>query len=132
MTFGQGLSSTMLQQIGVFQTVANDGVYMKPRLVKGKDDEDGTFVAEPTSDGKRVISEETAHELTSIMEYVPSPEGTAPLAAVDGYRVAGKTSTADRYDPKLGRYSGVTAGFIGYAPADDPELVIAVAIQKPT
>ncbi|WP_154402249.1 peptidoglycan D,D-transpeptidase FtsI family protein [Ornithinimicrobium cavernae] len=132
MTFGQGLSSTMLQQLGVFQTVANDGVYVEPRLVKGTDDEDGTFVEEPEDTGERVISSETARELTSILEYVPSAEGTAPLAAVEGYRVAGKTSTADRYDPQLKKYSGVTAGFIGYAPADDPELVIAVAIQKPT
>ncbi|WP_162802227.1 peptidoglycan D,D-transpeptidase FtsI family protein [Ornithinimicrobium murale] len=131
MTFGQGLASTMLQQIGVFQTVANDGVYVEPRLVKGAD-EDGSFVAEPDAKEDRVVSAETANELTSIMEYVPSPEGTAPQAAVEGYRVAGKTSTADRYDPQKGRYSGVTAGFIGFAPADDPELVIAVAIQRPT
>lgn len=131
MTFGQGLASTMLQQIGVFQTVANDGVYVEPRLIKGAE-EDGEFVAEPENEKNRVISAETAAELTEIMEYVPSAEGTAPLAAVEGYRVAGKTSTADRYDEKLGRYSGVTAGFIGFAPADDPELVIAVAIQKPT
>lgn len=130
MTFGQGLASTMLQQIGVFQTVANGGVYVEPRLVKGAD-EDGDFVAEPDAPKDRVISEETASELTSIMEYVPSAEGTAPFAAVEGYRVAGKTSTADRYDEEKKRYSGVTAGFIGYAPADDPELVVAVAIQKP-
>ncbi|USQ81480.1 penicillin-binding protein 2 [Ornithinimicrobium faecis] len=131
LTFGQGLASTMLQQAGVFQTVANDGVYVEPRLVKGAE-EDGTFVEEPDAVQDQVVSKETADELTSIMEYVPSAEGTAPQAAVEGYRVAGKTSTADRYDEKKGRYSGVTAGFIGFAPADDPELVIAVAIQKPT
>lgn len=132
LTFGQGMSGTMLQQIGVFQAVANGGVHVEPRLIAGTHDESGRYVAAPPKEGERVISEETAGELTAIMEYVPSPEGTAPLAAVDGYRVAGKTSTADRYDDQLGRYSGVTAGFAGYAPADDPELVIAVAIQKPT
>nr|WP_306238859.1 penicillin-binding protein 2 [Ornithinimicrobium cryptoxanthini] len=132
MYYGQGLSSTMLQQIGVFQTVANGGVHVEPKLIQGTHDEDGRFKPEAGDKGERVISQETADELTAIMEYVPSPEGTAPLAAVEGYRVAGKTSTADRYDPNLGRYSGVTAGFIGYAPADDPQLVVAVAIQKPT
>lgn len=132
MYFGQGLSSTMLQQIGVFQTVANGGVHLEPSLIQGTHDEAGRYQPETAEKGRQVISQETADELTSIMEYVPSPEGTAPLAAVDGYRVAGKTSTADRYDPNLGRYSGVTAGFIGFAPADDPELVVAVAIQKPT
>ena len=132
MYYGQGLSSTMLQQIGVFQTVANGGVHLEPQLIQGTHDEAGRYQPQKHDKGTQVISQETADELTAIMEYVPSPEGTAPLAAVDGYRVAGKTSTADRYDPNLGRYSGVTAGFVGFAPADDPELVVAVAIQKPT
>ena len=132
LTFGQGLSSTMLQQIGVFQTVANGGVYVEPRMIEGVHDEDGRYQAEPERKGDRVISQETADQLTAIMEHVPSEEGTARQAAVEGYRVAGKTSTADRYDPTKGRYSGVTAGFIGFAPADDPELVIAVTIQRPT
>ena len=132
MVYGQGMSGTMLQQIGVFQTVANDGLHLEPRLVAGKNDENGAYVAEPVKKGERVISAETSNELTSIMEHVPSAEGTAPAAAVEGYRVAGKTSTADRYDDEKRRYSGVTAGFVGFAPADDPELVIAVAIQKPT
>src|SRR5690606_608761 len=132
LTFGQGLSSTMLQQIGVFQTVANGGVYVEPRMIEGVHDEDGRYQAEPERKGAQVISQETADQLTAIMEHVPSEEGTARQAAVKGYRVAGKTSTADRYDPTKGRYSGVTAGFIGFAPADDPELVIAVTIQRPT
>lgn len=131
MTYGQGLDGSMLQQIGVFQTIANGGVYVEPRLVAGTHDEAGRYQQEPDRKGNQVVSRETAETLTSIMEYVPSAEGTAPMAAVDGYRVAGKTSTADRYDPNKGGYFGVTASFAGYAPADDPELVIAVAIQKP-
>ncbi|NLG20688.1 MAG: penicillin-binding protein 2 [Actinomycetales bacterium] len=132
LTYGQGMSGTMLQQIGVFQSVANGGVHVEPRLIAGTTNDAGAYVLEAPEQGERVISEETADQLTSIMEYVPSPEGTAPLAAVEGYRVAGKTSTADRFDDRLKRYSGVTAGFVGYAPAEDPELVIAVTIQKPT
>lgn len=132
LTYGQGMSGTMLQQIGVFQTVANDGVQVEPRLVAGRNDEHGAYIEEPVGQGERIISAETSNELTSIMEHVPTAEGTAPGAAVEGYRVAGKTSTADRYDDEKGGYSGVTAGFVGFAPADDPELVVAVAIQKPT
>lgn len=131
MYFGQGLASTMIQQIGVFQTVASGGVHCDPTIIKGTTEESGRYVAEGSDDGDRVISEETAAELTAIMEYVPSEQGTARQAAVEGYRVAGKTSTADRYDDELGRYSGVTSGFIGFAPADDPELVVAVVMQKP-
>lgn len=131
MYFGQGLSSTMMQQLGVFQTVANDGVRCDPKIIKGTTKDSGAYVAEGSAGEDRVISEETANKLTSIMEYVPSEEGTASTAAVKGYRVAGKTSTADRYDPKLGRYSGVSAGFIGFAPADDPDVVVAVIMQKP-
>ena len=132
MYFGQGLASTMIQQIGVFQTVASGGVHCDPKIIKGTTEDGGRYVAEDDEDGNRVISQETATELTEIMEHVPSEEGTARHAAVEGYRVAGKTSTADRYDPEKGRYSGVTAGFVGYAPADDPDLVVAVVMQRPT
>src|SRR5690606_22875791 len=77
LTFGQGLSSTMLQQIGVFQTVANGGVYVEPRMIEGVHDEDGRYQAEPERKGAQVISQETADQLTAIMEHVPSEEGTA-------------------------------------------------------
>ena len=66
------------------------------------------------------------------MQQIPATGGTAPLAAVDGYHVAGKTSTADRIDEKTGRYSGVTSSFIGFAPAEDPKYVVGVAVQRPT
>jgi cell division protein FtsI (penicillin-binding protein 3) len=66
-----------------------------------------------------------------MLEGVVGNEGTAPEAKIAGYRVAGKTGTADRYDPRLGRYSGKTASFIGFAPADDPQIVVAVTLQRP-
>lgn len=131
MLFGQGLTSNALQQIGVFQTIANDGVHIPPRVVAGTMDEDGRFVEEPEKEGTRVVSEETANTLTSIMEHVPTSEGTAPLAAVDGYRVAGKTSTADRVNPKTGQYDSVTSAFVGFAPADDPQIIVSVTVQAP-
>jgi cell division protein FtsI (penicillin-binding protein 3) len=65
------------------------------------------------------------------MESVVGPSGTAPSAAIPGYRIAGKTGTAERVDPRTGRYSGYTASFIGFAPADKPRYVISVTIQAP-
>jgi cell division protein FtsI (penicillin-binding protein 3) len=66
-----------------------------------------------------------------MLEGVVGKEGTAPEAKIPGYRVAGKTGTADRYDARVGGYSGKTASFIGFAPADDPEIVVAVTLQRP-
>jgi cell division protein FtsI (penicillin-binding protein 3) len=66
-----------------------------------------------------------------MMEMVTAERGTAPKAAVPGYRVAGKTGTAQRADSSCGCYRGYTASFAGFAPADDPELVISVTLQKP-
>ncbi|WP_130012249.1 peptidoglycan D,D-transpeptidase FtsI family protein [Serinicoccus sediminis] len=131
--FGQGLSGTLLQQMGVFQTIANDGVMVPPSIVAGTVDEDGRYSAEAQKPDRRVITEETAQSLTEIMQQVPSTQGTAPLAAVPGYHVAGKTSTATRVDPETGRYNGgVTSSFMGFAPADDPKYVVAVVVQRPT
>lgn len=130
--FGQGLSSTLLQQLGVFQAVANGGMRVPPRLVAGTVDEDGRYVEQPLGEATRVIKQETAEQLTEMMTAVASPTGTAPAAAVPGYHVAGKSSTATRVDPETGRYTGgVTASFMGFAPAEDPKYVVAVVVQRP-
>ncbi|WP_145968823.1 peptidoglycan D,D-transpeptidase FtsI family protein [Ornithinimicrobium sufpigmenti] len=132
MMFGQGLSSTLLQQMGVFQTVANGGITVPPTLVAGTVDQEGRYVEAPLGDGSRVISEETATQLTEMMTATASPTGTAPLAAVPGYHIAGKSSTATRVDPQTGRYTGgVTSSFMGFAPAQDPKYIVAVVIQRP-
>jgi cell division protein FtsI (penicillin-binding protein 3) len=130
--FGQGMSSTALQQLGVFQTIANDGVHVPPSVIAGTTDNQGRFVEAETPKGERIVSSKTARTLTSIMEEVTTEDGTAPMAAVDGYRVSGKTSTASRFDDELGRYSRTTASFVGYAPSEDPEYVVAVTVQRPT
>ncbi|MFW5470274.1 peptidoglycan D,D-transpeptidase FtsI family protein [Knoellia sp. CPCC 206435] len=130
--FGQGLSVTAIQAASVFQTIANGGMRMTPTLVEGTTHADGTIEKTPTAPGTRVVSTDTATKVNAMLEGVVSKEGTAPQAQIPGYRVAGKTGTADFYDAKLGRYSGKTASFIGYAPADDPELVVAVILQRPS
>jgi cell division protein FtsI (penicillin-binding protein 3) len=130
--FGQGLSVTAVQAASVFQTIANEGVRVQPRLVDSVTHGDGTVETMPASDGTRVVSEHTASDVSKMLEGVVGPDGTAKEAQIPGYRIAGKTGTADYYDDRLGKYSGVTASFIGYAPADDPRIVVAVVVQKPT
>jgi cell division protein FtsI (penicillin-binding protein 3) len=78
----------------------------------------------------RVISPPVAKTLSQMLEFVVGDGGTAQMAEIPGYRVAGKTGTADRVGAN-GRYSGKTASFIGFAPADKPEFVVAVILQNP-
>ena len=82
---------------------------------------------------RRVISSDTARTVSRILEDVVSERGTAPPAAIEGYRVAGKTSTAQKVDPRTGRYShrNFTAAFVGFAPINRPRLVILVMIDEP-
>ncbi len=131
--FGQGVSVTAIQAASVFQTIANGGVRVPPRLVDAVEDGSGTMEQTEQPDSVRVVSDKTAAAVSQMLEGVVSEDGTAPKAKIDGYRVAGKTGTADRINPKTGSYSGggKTGSFIGYAPADDPQLVVAVILQKP-
>jgi len=85
----------------------------------------------PVAPGTRVVSEATAKKVIEMLEGAVSDEGTAPEARIPGYRVAGKTGTAQRYDDGCGCYRGYTGSFIGLAPADAPELVVAVTLQRP-
>ncbi|CAN2204675.1 FtsI Cell division protein FtsI/penicillin-binding protein 2 [Candidatus Nanopelagicaceae bacterium] len=129
--FGQGYSVTAMQATSVFATIANHGVRVSPTVIAGTQDASGHFTPAANRTTTRVISEDTAREMRLMMESVVSPTGTAPSAAIPGYRVAGKTGTAWRYDDKTGGYSGYTASFIGFAPADAPRYVINVTIQDP-
>ncbi|MFI7110504.1 penicillin-binding transpeptidase domain-containing protein [Nonomuraea sp. NPDC050227] len=129
--YGQGVSVTALQTASVYQTIANGGVRVDPQIVAGTTDASGRFVPAPAGRQTRVVSETTAKEITTMLETAVSAEGTGALAAIPGYRVAGKTGTADRYDAELGRYDGYTASFAGFAPADAPRLVVLSVLQNP-
>lgn len=129
--FGQGYSVTAMQATSVFATIANNGIRVKPTILAGLVDESGKFSAVNDSQSVKVLSEDTAKNLRKMMESVVSPSGTAPSAAISGYRVAGKTGTAERYNPICKCYSGYTASFIGFAPADQPRYVVSVTIQDP-
>jgi len=129
--FGQGYSVTAMQATSGFATIANDGVRVSPTVIAGTSDSSGKYTAASSRTNQRVVSPETAQQLRIMMESVVSAQGTAPSAAIPGYRVAGKTGTAMRYDSGCGCYSGYTASFIGFAPADAPKYVVSVTIQDP-
>lgn len=129
--FGQGVSVNAIQMASVYATIAAGGVRVEPSLVAGTTDEAGTYHDAPAPGRKRVVSSETARQLTRMLEAVVSEDGTAPQAQIPGYRVAGKTGTAKRVDPACGCYRGYTATFVGFAPADDPQLVVEVVLQDP-
>ncbi|WP_299531074.1 penicillin-binding protein 2 [uncultured Streptomyces sp.] len=131
--FGQGLSLNAMQAASVYSTIANGGVRVAPTLVRGTTDADGVFTAAPEPKKTRVVSEKTARTLAQMLEsVVGDEEGTGTKARIPGYRVAGKTGTANRVDPVSGVYDGYTASFAGFAPADDPEITVYCAIQNPT
>jgi cell division protein FtsI (penicillin-binding protein 3) len=129
--FGQGYSVTAMQATSVFATIANDGVRVKPTILAGVVDQSGKYTPAKAVDGERVLSVENAAKMRTMMESVVSKDGTAPTAAIPGYRVAGKTGTAQRYNTACSCYSGYTASFIGFAPADQPKYVVSVTIQDP-
>ena len=129
--FGQGYSLTAMQATSVFATIANDGIRVSPTVIAGTSDASGNFTPAQSRTTEKVLSPDTASQLRLMMESVVSAKGTAPTAAIPGYRVAGKTGTAMRYSNACNCYSGYTASFIGFAPADKPAYVISVTIQNP-
>uniref|UniRef100_UPI00066E1C3A peptidoglycan D,D-transpeptidase FtsI family protein n=1 Tax=Streptomyces sp. SBT349 TaxID=1580539 RepID=UPI00066E1C3A len=131
--FGQGLSVNAVQAASVYSTVANGGERVTPSLVRGTTGPDGRYTPAPEPRRDRVVSEDTATELTRMLEtVVASPEGTGAAARIPGYRVAGKTGTANRVDPDTGVYDGYTSSFAGFAPADDPRVTVYCVVQNPT
>jgi cell division protein FtsI (penicillin-binding protein 3) len=129
--FGQGYSLNAMQATSIFATIANDGVRVPPTVIAGTSDASGNYTPTKRAESVRVVSATTAKQMRLMMETVVSANGTAPTAAINGYRVAGKTGTAQRIDDTCGCYRGYTASFIGFAPADQPAYVINVTIQDP-
>lgn len=130
--FGQGVSVNAVQMAMVYATLANDGLRVRPRLVDAVIDAQGrTRVLEPEP-ATRVVKASTARQVRQMLEMVVSDGGTAPMARIPGYRIGGKTGTAQYVDPSCGCYNGgVIASFIGMAPADQPSLVVAVTLVNP-
>ncbi len=129
---GQGVAVTRLQMAMAIGAIANGGVLMHPMLVKRLEDDDGNVIQryEPQS-VRRVVSEATAAEMTRALKTVVSKDGTAEFAAITNYVVAGKTGTAQKVVD--GKYSNdrLVVSFIGYFPADNPELCISIVMDSP-
>jgi cell division protein FtsI (penicillin-binding protein 3) len=129
MAIGQGVSVTSLQLARVYATVANDGVAVEPKLVRGWVGSDGTMHDAPDSRRTRVVGSEAASAMRRILRLTVT-EGTGKLAAIPGYEAAGKTGTAQK--ASNGGYRGYMASFFGFVPADEPRLVIGVTLDDPS
>ncbi|MBI4703687.1 MAG: PASTA domain-containing protein [Deltaproteobacteria bacterium] len=133
--FGQGVSTTNLQLAMAMAAVANGGRLLEPTLVRRITDSAGSALSESAPRvRRRAISPRVARVLAEMLSAVTEGEGTGVEAAVMGFRVAGKTSTAQKIDPTTRRYTDThyVATFLGFVPADQPRLVISVVIDEPT
>jgi cell division protein FtsI/penicillin-binding protein 2 len=128
---GQGVAVTSLQMVMAMCAIANDGVLMRPMLVNRLEEPTGVVAEQFKPQAvRRVASSEAIHDLVKALKTVPTKEGTAPKAALEHYTVAGKTGTAQK--PENGKYSGkFFTSFIGFFPADNPEVCISVVLDNP-
>jgi len=133
MSIGQEIGVTPIQMVTAVAAIANGGVLMKPFIVSEIRDAQGNITKQTLPQVKRrVISPNTANAVTKILEGVVT-DGTGEKAAIDGFRVAGKTGTAQKIDQRTGRYSATqfVSSFVGYVPADNPKLAMIVIIDEP-
>lgn len=130
---GQEIGVTPLQMAAAFGTIANDGVRVRPHLVREIRDSEGAVLRRTIPENRRVVSAETAQVLRGMLEMVTLRGGTATRAQLDGYTAAGKTGTAQKIDPRTRAYSSTkfVASFVGFAPATNPSIVIVVVIDEP-
>ncbi|MCD9197544.1 peptidoglycan D,D-transpeptidase FtsI family protein [Aeromicrobium wangtongii] len=132
-SFGQGISVTAMQMMRAVGAIANAGKMCEPAVVASTRDADGEETPVGSAASHRVVSKDAAATVTRMMEAVTAEDGTAPAAAIKGYRVAGKTGTAWRVDPATGRYirGQNTVSFMGFAPADNPRFLTYIVLDKP-
>ncbi|KAF4515866.1 hypothetical protein B566_EDAN000101 [Ephemera danica] len=132
-SMGQEIGVTPIQMVSAVAALANGGVLMKPYVVSEVRDAQGKTLRQILPQVKRrVVSPETARTVTSILEGVVT-DGTGAKAAIPGFRVAGKTGTAQKIDPRTGAYSSTlfVGSFVGFVPADNPRLAMIVVIDEP-
>lgn len=132
-SIGQEIGVTPIQMVSAIGAIANEGVLMKPYVVSEIRDAQGRILQQIGPQVKRrVVSPATARTVTTILEGVVT-DGTGGKAAIPGFRVAGKTGTAQKIDPRTGSYSTsqFVGSFVGFAPADDPQLAMIVILDEP-
>ncbi|MGI8566176.1 MAG: penicillin-binding protein [Pyrinomonadaceae bacterium] len=129
---GQEIGVTPVQIAAAFGALANDGVHIRPHLVREMRDAEGLPLKQVEPEQRRVVSAETARTVRRMLESV-TLKGTAKAAQLDGYTAAGKTGTAQKIDPQTKAYSRTkhVASFVGFAPVENPSVVIAVVIDEP-
>lgn len=129
---GQEVSVTPMQMAVAYATLANNGIRVKPHLIREIRSPDGTVIFQAKPEEKAVLKPETALALRGMLEGV-TIRGTAKLAQLNGYRAAGKTGTAQKVDPATGKYSKTKfiGSFVGFAPVSNPAIVIIVVIDEP-
>jgi cell division protein FtsI (penicillin-binding protein 3) len=135
---GQGLSMTVLQMAAMYQTLANDGVRVPPRIVQARITPDGKRIPEPRPKPVRVVDERTARTVRDMLRAVVQDgeglnNGTGPAAALTGYQISGKTGTAQQIDPVTRGYSQdkYWITFAGILPADHPRFVVGIMLDRP-
>lgn len=131
-SFGQGIAVTPIQLLTAINTIANDGLMMQPHIVKQRVDGDFVFEHTPTPIS-RPISAATAQQVLNLMTAVVNNNGEGSKAQIERYQVAGKTGTSQKIGPD-GRYSDTDswASFVGFIPADDPQISVLVLLDRPT
>ncbi len=132
LAFGQGVAATAVQMAEVYATIANNGVRVQPTLVAGSTDTAGKYTPAATPASTRVIQTKTATELRQILEQVPAiePEGGQPWGIIPGYAIAAKTGTSQESNGSCA-LCVYGSSYIGMAPGDNPQLVVAVNVQNP-
>ncbi|GAB3702333.1 peptidoglycan D,D-transpeptidase FtsI family protein [Corynebacterium nasicanis] len=136
---GQGMSFTTLQMASIYQSLANDGLRIEPRIIASVTGPDGKVTDSPEPKRTQVVSPQTAETVVSMFRSVMQDDpggvqsGTGFNGAVPGYQTSGKTGTAQKVDPNTGAYSNSDywITFAGIAPADDPRFVVAVMVDQP-
>jgi cell division protein FtsI (penicillin-binding protein 3) len=132
LAFGQGVAATAIQMAEVYATIANNGVRVQPTLVEGTTDSAGTYTPAAPSPSRRVVQAKTAEELRQILEQVPgvNAQGGQPWGIFPGYAVAAKTGTSQESNGTCA-LCVYGSSYIGMAPGNHPQLVIAVNVQNP-
>ncbi|WP_104045300.1 peptidoglycan D,D-transpeptidase FtsI family protein [Arthrobacter sp. ZGTC412] len=129
--FGQGVSQSTLQTVRAFQSIANNGVMLQPRLIDAYVSPDGTEEKVPAAPPRQIVSDGTAQQVQDILESAVT-EGQIKDAAIDGYRVGAKTGTSESpCDDGTSGFCGYTASMVGMAPMDDPRFIVEVVLQRP-
>ena len=132
-SIGQEIGITPVQLITAMSAIANGGWLVRPHILSGVVNSAGEVKSIRPEIIRRVISEAASRKMTEILKDVVGPDGTGKLAATNGFTVAGKTGTAQKIDPETGRYSKskFISSFVGFVPAEAPEIAILVVVDEP-